>query len=712
MEITNYLTKLRKDSNISQLEISKKSNIEQSRLSRIERGEIEPNEGEITSYLDALSSNEAYEVLTFLKQNFMHTEKPKLDHPQRSLLIKVENFLKEVTEFSLKVNIPELFQTQLQNYKTQLIALSGFILKLEHNITFIGDIGCGKTTAICSLLNLFLPKSEKNNILSKITVLATGSGRTTLCEVILTAAENYGISVESYTEAEIIFLVDEFCKQLKVDYPNDDSNTNKIEGRLITDEIDRVIRNMAGLSKKSEKSKDGRYKVYDPAKELLLKYNDIDKLRQITLSQMKLKERTYKTIWSPEKNSDTSLEWLQKIFSEINSGRHINFSLPKSITVFLPKKILLDDDIVVNIIDSKGIDETSIRPDIKKHIENPRTLTIFCTRFNNAPSVPIQELIKHRKELGDEISLENKSIMLILPQNNEAIQTKLPDGSSNVESEIEGYEIKKDQVEEILNGLKIKITPIIVFNSISDNLGLFKKEIQQKLTNYREIYVKKINDIILWSEELIESYSEEQLLLAQKKVLKHLIIWCEENANISLNETHIHKLLLSQIQLSHVQTIRATNYRAGYWQNLDYYQLIGEGSRINTLSFLNEKIYELKGILKVLRRDDEYKWAFNFIDSLLNELDTNIEQFLSAVESSTLNTFSFPLQADNNLWQTCISRWGKGPNYREDIKQWIKEWFENELKEDLHNLVNQAIQEHWENHIIKMFNKYFKDQSL
>jgi len=207
MEITNYLVKLRKDANISQLEISKKCKIEQSRLSRIERGEIEPNEKEILSYLDALDSNEANEVLAFLDDKFIHTTKPKLEHPQRVLLTKVEKTLDKVSEFLKKDNIPSLFITQLQSYKTQLINLSDFILKLDHNITFIGDIGCGKTTAICALLDLILPKTGKDEILSKRTALTTGSGRTTLCEVILTVGENFGISTESYNEGEINLLV-------------------------------------------------------------------------------------------------------------------------------------------------------------------------------------------------------------------------------------------------------------------------------------------------------------------------------------------------------------------------------------------------------------------------------------------------------------------------------------------------------------------------
>jgi flagellar biosynthesis GTPase FlhF len=69
----------------------------------------------------------------------------------------------------------------------------------KYNIVFIGTIGAGKTTAICHLFNLigeFQVTEKGKNFDKTFELLSTGSGRTTICEVIIKAGEKTYIEID------------------------------------------------------------------------------------------------------------------------------------------------------------------------------------------------------------------------------------------------------------------------------------------------------------------------------------------------------------------------------------------------------------------------------------------------------------------------------------------------------------------------------------
>jgi len=106
-------------------------------------------------------------------KNLIETEIENIDNSENNVY---EHLRKKSLESKLKrlVKIEEIFQIE------------------KHNIVFIGTIGVGKTTAICHLFNL-IGDFEKEDNTTKIkktikyvdSLLSTGSGRTTISEVIL-----------------------------------------------------------------------------------------------------------------------------------------------------------------------------------------------------------------------------------------------------------------------------------------------------------------------------------------------------------------------------------------------------------------------------------------------------------------------------------------------------------------------------------------------
>ena len=102
----------------------------------------------------------------------------------------------------------------------------------KYDILFIGQFGVGKTTAICHIFNLVYEHKEKKKIklsdkvkYKTITsikeILSTGSGKTTICEVIIKPASETYIEISPYSEEDMIELIKDFCLDIwQQVYPN------------------------------------------------------------------------------------------------------------------------------------------------------------------------------------------------------------------------------------------------------------------------------------------------------------------------------------------------------------------------------------------------------------------------------------------------------------------------------------------------------------
>ncbi|WP_257236263.1 hypothetical protein [Nostoc sp. 'Peltigera malacea cyanobiont' DB3992] len=163
-----------------------------------------------------------------------------------------QDLRKEINKISghSEINIPN--HICINNLKSKLERLDEIekILSIEkYKIAFIGTIGQGKTTAICHLFNLIsdfnVSKTIANkprNVIETKELLSTGAGKTTICEVIIKSAEKTYIEIEPYTVDEMENLIFEFC-----DYIADKDNANPDKRIIISQEIERAIRNVTEM---------------------------------------------------------------------------------------------------------------------------------------------------------------------------------------------------------------------------------------------------------------------------------------------------------------------------------------------------------------------------------------------------------------------------------------------------------------------------------
>ncbi|MEH2080691.1 MAG: hypothetical protein V7K89_12015 [Nostoc sp.] len=231
---------------------------------------------------------------------------------------------KEINKISRNSDINVRNYICINNLKSKLERLNEIekILSIDkYQIAFIGTIGQGKTTAICHIFNLIgdfnvykTIANKSRNVIETKELLSTGSGKTTICEVIIKAAEKTYIEIEPYPVDEMENLIFEFCESIaNKDNPQPDRNIT------ISKEIERAIRNVTEMKLRSKTINDGERKkteIIDPAKEHFQELG-LEELKKVALNNAKLESRTTTNIEFHNQNNEQ--EWIKNSFAAINN---------------------------------------------------------------------------------------------------------------------------------------------------------------------------------------------------------------------------------------------------------------------------------------------------------------------------------------------------------------------------------------------------------
>ncbi|MDX3066740.1 helix-turn-helix domain-containing protein [Streptomyces sp. ND04-05B] len=265
VQLGHRLAQLRERSGMKQAELARKVTWSQAVLSRIEAGERSLSNDELATLLEAIGSDEADDLATILGRDWQHLPRPALDHPDQHLLWRAEQMTVALEAAGKSPEVPAAFRTRLDEYVKEISRLATLLLRRKHQVAFIGSIGIGKSTAICRAMNLEVTGPQGH----RVPVLETGAGGITLCEVHLIRGQGHGIIVEPRTHDDIRSDVEDFVDQIMQSRPSvaDEDGTP-----VVPREIERAIRNMAGLTVKRVKGADGKRVSTDPAKELIAEF--------------------------------------------------------------------------------------------------------------------------------------------------------------------------------------------------------------------------------------------------------------------------------------------------------------------------------------------------------------------------------------------------------------------------------------------------------
>ncbi|GAA3457184.1 helix-turn-helix domain-containing protein [Dactylosporangium matsuzakiense] len=682
-EVGHRLAQLRERVGLKQADLARKVTWSQAVLSRVEAGDRAVSDDELKMLLAAIGTDDAAELAAVLERNWRYLPRPPLDHPDQHLLWRAEEIVADLVAAGTGADAHPAFRIRLEEYVKDVERLAQLLLRREHQIAFIGRIGIGKSTVICRATGLEVTDAQGRTV----PVLQTGAGGTTLCEVRLSRGPGYGIKVESRPLEEIRSDVDDFVDQiLQSSGPGEEDDITAAVPR----ELERVIRNMAGLTQKRSKGADGKFVRTDPARELAVEFPDRRDLAVEVLARMGLHRRDRRDTWHTASASATPLEWLLQTFAAINNGRHPEFSLPSRIDIVV--RDLIDvDDLGVGIIDTRGIDQPLGRADLEALLEDPHTVSILCSGFNDAPDQAVHHLLRRAREINN-LQLDTNASLLVLARPEEALAMSDETGAGVSTSE-EGYELKGEQVSTALQPYKLGNVPALFFNSREDDTDPLRDFLRDQVRRTRAEFRRQLDEVLDQTRSLLDNAALEQVRAVQREAGKHLASWIKLHPAPKPLSGHIHDALLDEISRAHSSTVNATIRRNGEWRSLSYSHQLGHGARRLAVLALQDSITEFTGVCDTL--SESMPEARELLFQARRLMTSAYEDLLRKMQLNGLSLYRDQLRTAAQFWIDNGNEWGGGPGYLKRVLRRNQAWFEEASRQELERQLDAFLDREW-----------------
>ena len=690
------ISRIRDAAGVTQAALAKRLPMSAPTISRIEKGEVELSGDELDALLDAIGTDDAREFKMFLAQEWRHLQRPPFHHPSLKDLWHAERLLQAVEQLKVP-DAKAAFIKQVEFYEAEVKAAAHFLLDLAHDLAFVGSIGVGKSTTICSLADLRLP-DEKT--LTQKMVLEAGGGGTTICEVQITRGPQFGLIVQPRSDAAIRQDVADFAEYLVRARGEDENPLPADSGIGVSRELERAIRNMAGLAVVSRREESGKRTKTDPARDLATSTSSAADLAVEILSRMKLPRRDGQTLWYSASEPEHALRWLQKMFAEINNGRHPDFSIPDRIEVVVPGPVFAHPHYSLRIIDTRGVDQTAQRADIECHFDNPRAVVVLCSKFMDAPEQTVQMLLERSKAAGVS-DVESRSIVLVLARPNEAVSMKDHAGHPVADDE-EGYDVKRDQIASALSRIGLPGVSVCFFNAMYDDFAPTRDSVVGMIDQIRDRQAQRITSLSSTIERLIQNREQEEAHAVFNEAMRRVLVWLDKNGVLGELTDNIQQQLVSTIKFTHARSIWASTRRKGAYPNLDYYYQLGRGARILAAKCAQGRLAALKAIVTNLLDDEQLRPAHDFLREISGRVDREADELFQRLQVAGRSAFEQSLSNDIEFWKACEDRWGRGSGYRDDIATKSDHWFENEVAQKERRVIMQLILEGWGGLVTRM----------
>ena len=673
--------------------------VDQSRISRIEKGEGTPTElGKLLAGLSALGSSRAQEFEAFLKKTWRHIERPDFSNPQRTVVELAEETLERVQQFLAQEHRPWPLKRQLERQEAAIETAATYLAKTTHQIAYVGEIGVGKSTAISFIYGLLDSTATRGELMEQV-VLETGGGRTTLCEVSIRRGPGYGIAVQPLSDKETWDLVADFCAVNWLRRPGAEVKKNEIVN--VSEEKQRALRVMSQLPVKRERDASGKTISRDLALELAGQCGTEEDFRARVLERMKLELRTRREIWIEDTNEKIALPQLRKLFKDINNGRLEDVPFPASIDIIIPGFGAELPGLAISAIDTKGLDEILVRADLDARLKDARTHVVLCSTFNQAPSASVQLLIDHLRNSHGIRPDGGKLSVLVLPRDNEAMAVKDDSGLTPVD-ELDGYTMKQDQILRSQGGEggALHNVPIRFFNVRKDDSATLRTQINNEVVDLRKAYEQRLLDECAAVDEIIANHEKKAFTGAVEAVAESIGRFLKAHTKVPARlrqpSTEVSEALTG---IRYASTIWAMTRRNGEYYSFSVSHHLGAGGARDALLRSGSWFDKLQAILDTLKQDKDLVLAKKTIQQVERGARSWQRNFAEASRTATVEVYREPLESDQAFWSECASQWGKGPGFKNRVKTLVDGWFEThpDLVDDLESVIASL----WEANVLQ-----------
>lgn len=695
-EVGRLLSEAREAAGKTQKDIANALGVHQSKVSRLEQGEsVEP--GDFGNLVAAIGSPEAARIGAAMDVTWRHLPRPSLRHPNLDNLIEIEAALELLDGFRQGPNLPQVLAGQADLLFRRLQESGEFLLRLDHRIGYVGEIGVGKTTAACRQTGLVEDPLKSEDLRGML--LDTGGGRTTQCDVVIKAGAKFTISVEPLTDQEVYRLSAELCRGI-VDRKSGDLASTPGTDFKPPEEIERALRNMAGLPRPTKRK--NMPPPADPAVELAASNPSETEFKAAFASRLALWRRTRRDIDFDGVDHGAGRRWLRETFNLINNGRHPEFSLPARITVTVPFKLLTATKYDVDFVDTRGVDGSAIRPDIVGRLKDPRALTVLCSSWGAAPDVTLQELLRHVTETEVDPALLSRVAILVLSRSGNALSMRHDSGEPAGDVE-DGYEIKKEQVADALQRINLLGVDVFVFDAAADDPAELSEFLAGKLDAMRAAQAVAGRQTIDAIRQMLENVKEAAAMAALAAVNNDLRIFAKRHRQLKASRTPVHERLIDAIRSHHPRTLWAATRRNGEFWNFDVYQHLGDGAAADAKRRAGAPVAGLREIIANKLADKNFASARGFLGQLQEDIANWEADFVRAARHHAVTVFRPELATASELWAECENFYGCGGGFRDDVARVVRAWFEEE--EDLQDQVARKIERAWQSSVLKPLRK-------
>ena len=695
-EVGRLLAEAREEAGLTQKDIARALGVHQSKVSRIEQGEgAEPADYE--RFIAAIGSLRARQIGTAMAVTWRHLPRPSLRHPDLDSLIAIEAALELLNGFRQGPDLPQVLAGQADLLFRRLFESGDFLLRLDHRIVYVGEIGVGKTTAACRQAELVEDPLKPDDLRGML--LDTGGGRTTLCDVVIQAGDRFAISVDPLPDEEVYRLSAELCKGI-LDRKDGEISASSATDFKPPEEVERALRNMAGLPRPTKRK--ALPTPPDPAAERAAANPSETEFKAAFASRLALWRRTRRDIDFEGVDPKSGRQWLRETFTAINNGRHADFSLPGRITVTVPFVLVTGTRYDVDLIDTRGVDGSAIRPDIVAQLKDPRALTVLCSNWGSAPDLPLQELLRHVTDTEVDATLLSRVAILVLARSGNALSMRHDSGEPAADVE-DGYEIKKEQVADALQRINLLGVDVTAFDAASDDPAALTAFLAGKLDAMRAAQALAGRQTIAAIEQMLENVKEAEAMAALEAVNKELRIFAKRHRGLKASRRPVHERLLDAVRSRHPRTLWAATRRGGAFWNFDVSQHIGDGEAADAKRRAGAPIAGLRELISNRLADKDFASAHGFLGQLQEDIANWEADFVKAARHHAVTVFRPELSSAADLWAKCENLYGLGHGFRDDVAAAIKAWFEEH--EDLQDEVERKVDRAWKASVLKPLRK-------
>ncbi|MBN3779321.1 ATP-binding protein [Burkholderia sp. Ac-20345] len=565
-----------------------------------------------------------------------------------------------------------------------------FLESRDHPIIFVGEVGVGKSSLVAVAARLLrsdtLPHDRSS--LKSQSLLAIGAGRTTICEVHVSAgtpAENEaGISLEiepidseEFDQLVSLWAEDEWRRR-------QGHNRMPEEAPPTPQEVSRALRAMAGYSERVESYRDGsllRRRTIQPLDEVVPQFANAEALAEHLRGRMNLAQRS-KRRWSWPDTSESSLQSLKETAEAINSGTERSAALPRSMTFVLPdilaglsSALSPAETLTFELFDTRGLDAgvgLFGRPDLQEFVANERAVLVLCAPFKSAPGEAIRTFLLSVKADARWQHALKRTVVVLLDQG-DADQVNGAGGDRQIGQEIKISECLGELSDVGLGDFGHE--QIIALDVLADQRERLLEALKLRFEIMRKSVASELAQDLQNANDFLSKRGQENRTRLQQEVDRKI----RESLDSRLPEGQplvdpIAGLYAAVQGTRYASVIYASCRRRGIYRGLNLYEAIKAEASRSMSAWLQPPVGAVMDYLESSNREDYYSEISDFISlrkrQFAQGLVDTVTDFAAAVESEVKKA----LLHDDLLWRRCNSEWGVGGGFKAKVLEYVRQW--------------------------------------